>query len=355
MHHFASDNYAEVHPEIFEALAKANQGHASAYGSDEHTADALRKFKETFGEDSETFFVFNGTAANVLSLKALSESYHSIICTDVAHVQSDECGAPEKFLGCKLIALPSSDGKLTIETLKKFWETGLAQSGEQHHSQARVITITQSTEFGTVYSREEIARISEFAKAHSLYLHMVGSRISNAAASLDCTFKELTADLGVDVLSFGGTKNGLLYGEAVVFLKKNLARDFQYIRKQGMQLASKMRFISAQFEVLLSGMPGQELWRINARHANAMAKKLESALAGLAEVKISRPAQANAVFATLPRNVISELQKIFSFYIWGSAQEATRAEVRWMASFNTTAEDVEAFVEALKTLLTKVK
>ena len=254
---FASDNNAGVHPEVLQAIAAANQGHAVGYGDDPYTEAAVRKFKQHFGADIEVFIVFNGTAANCLSLKALTNTYHAVICAEAAHIYTDECGAPEKFTGCKLIPLPTREGKLTVEAVSQAYH-GI---GDQHHVQPRVISITQATEVGTVYKPAEIKALARFAHEHDMFLHVDGARIANAAASLGQTLRQASRDLGVDVLSFGGTKNGALGAEAVVFFDKALAHDFLYLRKQGMQLASKMRFISAQFDALLTG----DLWLKSAR------------------------------------------------------------------------------------------
>src|SRR5271165_4949142 len=264
---FASDNNAGVHPEILEAIGRANHGHVVAYGEDAYTRSAVKKFEEHFGPDIAVFFTFNGTGANVLSLQALTRPFHSILCSSFAHINSDECGAPEKHTGCKLITLPQQDGKITVESVRHAYH-GI---GDEHHSQPRVISITQSTEMGTVYQPEEIRGLARFAHEHDMFLHVDGARISNAAAALGQTLRQATGDLGVDVLSFGGTKNGIMGGEAVVFFHPELSRDFLYLRKQSMQLASKMRFIAAQFEALLTN----DLWRRSADHANRMARLLE--------------------------------------------------------------------------------
>jgi threonine aldolase len=335
---FASDNNAGVHPEIFKAIAEANQGHVIAYGDDAYTAGAIQAFQKHFGKDIAVFFVFNGTAANVLSIKAITHSYHSLICSDIAHLQVDECGAPEKYTGCKLLTVPSPDGKLTPEGILSH----LHGFGFEHHSQPRVISITQSTEMGTVYSIDEIKEIAKLAKEFQLYLHMDGARLANAAVSLNCDLKELSREAGLDVLSFGGTKNGMMYGEAIVFFNPALAADFKYVRKQGMQLGSKMRFISAQFSALLSN----DLWLNNARHANQMARYLKEKLRDISQITITQPVQANAVFAILPPEYIEELQKKFFFYVWN---EKT-SEVRWMTSFDTTAEDIDLFVAEIRKL-----
>src|SRR6478752_4512821 len=263
---FASDNYAGVHPEIMDALLRANHGHAESYGADEYTARATQKFKSLFGESTSVYFAYNGTGANVLALSALTHSFNSIICSDLAHINVDESTAPEKFTGCKLITIPTKDGKIYPDQI----EEKIHRIDDQHHPQAKVISISQSSEYATLYTAAEVKAIAAVAKKHKLFLHMDGSRIGNAAISLKEDFRSFTVDAGVDVLSFGGTKNGMMFGEAVIFFNKALAEDFAYLRKQGMQLHSKMRFIGAQFEALLTN----DLWKRNATHANKMAQKL---------------------------------------------------------------------------------
>jgi len=336
---FASDNNSGIHPKILEAIITANKGHAVAYGDDYYTELAVDKFREHFRDDIDVYFVFNGTAANVLGLKTATESFNSIICADAAHVNVDECGAPEKFTGCKLLTIPSDYGKITVDQIRgKMHGTGI-----EHHSQPRVVSITESTELGTVYTPEEIKRIADFVHSHDMLLHMDGARLSNAAASLNVGLRDLTADTRVDVLSFGGTKNGMLLGEAVIFFNKDLSRDFKYIRKQGMQLASKMRFISAQFIALLS----DDLWLKNARHSNEMARLLAEKVVRIPQIKITQKVEANAVFATIPKRCIPILQKKYFFYVWN---EET-SEIRWMTTFDTTEEDVENFVSFIRTTL----
>src|ERR1700692_3827062 len=263
---FASDNNAVVHPEVMEAMRRANEGHAVGYGDDPQTEAAVRKFREEFGADVEVFFVFNGTAANALSLQVLTRPFHAVLCPELSHIYTDECGAPEKLTGCKLIPLPAAGGKLTVETVAHAYH-GI---GDQHHVQPRVISITQSTEMGTVYKPAEIEALARFAHARKMFLHMDGARVSNAAAAQRLTLRQATRDAGVDALSFGGTKNGLMGVEAVVFFRPELTKDFLFIRKQGMQLASKMRFMSAQMNAFLTN----SLWRRNAEHANHMAELL---------------------------------------------------------------------------------
>lgn len=328
---FASDNNAGVHPEVLQAIAAANQGHAVGYGDDSCTEAAIRKFKRHFGADIEVFIVFNGTAANCLSLKALTSTYHAVICAEAAHIYTDECGAPEKFTGCKLIPLPTREGKLTVEAVRQAYH-GI---GDQHHVQPRVISITQATEVGTVYKPSEIKALARFAHEHDMFLHVDGARIANAAVSLGQSLRQASRDLGVDVLSFGGTKNGALGAEAVVFFDKALARDFLYLRKQGMQLASKMRFISTQFDALLTG----DLWRKSAEHANRMARLLQKNLSPIPDVKVVYKVEANGVFVKIPRKAIARLQKRYFFYVWNEEQSV----VRWMCSFDTTEHDIKQF------------
>lgn len=336
---FASDNYAGVHPEIMDALAHANKGHAGSYGADEYTLKAIQKFKDLFGEETEVFFAYNGTGANVLGLSALTRSFNSIICSDLAHINVDESTAPELFMGCKLITIPTKDGKIYAHEI----EERIQRIDDQHHPQAKVISISQSTEYATVYSIKEIEAISQVAKKYGLYFHMDGSRISNAAVSLKESFKSFTKAAGVDVLSFGGTKNGMMFGEAIVFFDPSLAKEFKFIRKQGMQLHSKMRYISAQFDALLSN----DLWKKNATHANRMAGLLEHEIRKVKEARITQSVDANGVFVSLPPEVIPELQQHHFFYVWN---EKT-SEVRLMCSFDTGEEEIKDFGVKLRALL----
>lgn len=336
---FASDNYAGVHPEVMAALALANNGHESSYGADTFTQQATSRFKELFGDQTEVFFVYNGTGANVLALSALTRSYMSVICAESAHINVDESTAPEKFTGCKLLTVPAPNGKIRPEQV----EARIIRVGDQHHPQVKVISISQTTEYGTVYSTEEIKALSDVAHRHGLLLHMDGARISNAAAALSMDFKSFTIEAGVDVLSFGGTKNGLMFGEAVVFFKPELAKEFQFLRKQGMQLHSKMRFISAQFIALLSN----DLWKRNALHANTMAARLAQGLKGIKGVQMTQQTEANGIFAILPPAAISKIQEHSFFYVWN---EAT-SEVRLMCSWDTTIEDIDGFIEAVRSAL----
>jgi len=329
---FASDNNAGVHPEVIEAIRAANEGHVIAYGDDPFTERAVKLFKKHFGPDVAVYFVFGGTGANVLGLKAVTKSHQAIICAETAHVNVDECGAPENFTGCKLLTVATPDGKLRVEQIKPL----LHGIGVEHHVQPAVITISQATEMGTVYTKDELKTLADFAHDQGMLLHVDGARLSNAAVSLNAVLKEITADVGVDVLSFGGTKNGMMYGEAVVFFDPKLAADFKYIRKQGMQLSSKMRFIAAQFEAMLSG----NLWQRGPAYANRMARLLASELSKLPQIKITQPVESNGVFAVIPSEHIPALQQKYFFYVWNEEI----SEVRLMASFDTTEEDIRDFV-----------
>ena len=342
---FGSDNFSGVHPEIVEAILAANEGHVPAYGDDPYTAAARKRFREHFGPDTEAFPVFNGTAANVDAIDAVTGPHHAVICTATSHLALDEAGAPERIAGVKLLPIETPDGKLTLGLIEE--GVDWSRVGDQHASQPRVISIANSTELGTVYTPEEVRTLVEFAHAHGMLLHVDGARICNAAAALDLDLAALTTDTGVDVLSFGGTKNGLLLGEAVVFLAEGLAEDFEFVRKQTAQLASKMRFLSVQLEALLAG----DLWRRNAAHANAMAARLAEAITAVEGVTLAHPAQANGVFAKLPAAAIEQLEFDAdggrAFYVW----EETSGTVRLMCSWDTTEEDVEAFAERLAAAL----
>lgn len=328
---FASDNYAGAHPEVLAAIAEANDGHAVAYGGDPWTARAEALLREHFGEQAQSFLVFNGSAANVLSLRALCRPWESVICAAQAHVNVDEGGAPERIAGVKLQDVPTRDAKLTPEHVMPL----LVRAGDEHAVQPRVVSVTQSTELGTRYSPGELRALADVAHERGLALHVDGSRLANAAAGLGVPLRALTTDVGVDVVSFGGTKNGLLLGEAVVFLDPDLAEGFKHLRKQTLQLASKGRFIAAQFVALLEG----DLWRRNAGRANAMATRLASALRDVPGVRLTQPVEANAIFAVLPAGVAEQLQRDWAFYTW---DEAT-GEVRLVCSWDTTADEVDAF------------
>jgi threonine aldolase len=336
---FASDNNAGVHPEMIEAIRAANEGHVVAYGDDPFTDRAVKVFQKHFGKDVAVYFVFGGTGANVLGLKAITNSYEAVVCAETAHINVDECGAPEKFTGCKLLSVRTPDGKLRVEQIKPF----LHGVGFEHHVQPRVISVSQATEMGTVYTKNELKTLARFAHDNNMLLHVDGARIANAAASLGAKLKEFTVDAGVDVLSFGGAKNGMMYGEAVVFFNKKLGENFKYIRKQGMHLPSKMRFISAQFEALLSG----DLWLRSATHANRMARVLASELEQVPGIKLTQPVEANGVFAVIPEKYIAALQKKYFFYVWNEEI----SECRFMASFDTTEEDIQDFVALVRKIV----
>ena len=346
---FASDNWSGVCPEIMQALAEVNPGHNEAYGEldDPITESAIDKFKQHFGEDIAVYFVYNGTAANVLGISQLMRSYHAMVTVGTAHLNEDECAAPEKFMGSKILKVETEDGKLKPEHVKPF----LVSFGFQHHAQPKVISISQVTELGTIYTPEEIKALADFAHENNMYLHMDGARISNAVVSLDTDFRNITIDAGVDVLSFGGTKNGLMFGEVVIFFGKDKGNDFEYLRKQGMQLHSKMRYISAQFDRYLTG----NLWKKNALMANEMAEKLAEKLEQFPELHITQKVMANGVFCTMPPELIPELQKEYFFHVWnekpslvGDAFANHVKEVRLMCSWDTTDEDISGFVSLIK-------
>lgn len=333
---FASDNYAGAHPEVLAALALANGGHQSAYGDDEYTAHLQQTVRSHFGPRAEAYPVFNGTGANVISLQALTDRWGAVICAETAHINVDECGAPERVGGLKLLTVPTEDGKLTPELIDREahgWD-------DEHRAMPQVVSITQNTELGTVYSVEEIRAICDHAHERGMKVHMDGARIANAAAALDRPMRAFTNAAGVDVLSLGGTKNGMIFGEAVVVLNPDAVRAMKHLRKLSMQLASKMRFISAQWDALLSG----DLWLRNARHSNAMARRLAEGVKDVDGVEILYPVHANAVFARLPNEVSERLQKRYRFYFWNEAA----GDVRWMCSFDTSEEDVDGFVAALR-------
>lgn len=337
---FASDNYAGAHPEILAALALANGGHQVAYGEDEYTDHLQRLMHSHFGSTAEAFPVFNGTGANVTALQALTDRWGAVICAESAHINVDEGGAPERMGGLKLLTVPTEDGKLTPELIDRQawgWE-------DEHRAMPQVVSITQNTELGTVYTPDEIRAIVEHAHERGMKVHLDGARIANAAASLDVPMRTFTNAVGVDVLSFGGTKNGMLFGEAIVVLNPDAVSHMKHLRKMSMQLASKMRFVSVQLEALLA----RDLWLRNARHSNSMAQRLAAGVRDVDGVEILHPVQANAVFARLPQDVSRRLQRRFRFYFW----DETAGDVRWMCSFDTSEDDVDSFVQALKEEMT---
>ena len=343
---FASDNYSGIHPEVLAAIAAANDGHQIAYGEDQYTERLQEVFRGHFGDGIQAFPVFNGTGANVVGLQSMLPRWGAVIAASTAHINVDEGGAPERMGGMKLLTVEAHDGKLTPELVdREAWGWG-----DEHRAQPLVVSITQSTELGTLYTPDEIRALAEHAHERGMKLHMDGSRISNAAAALDLPFAAFTRDVGVDVLSFGGTKNGAMLGEAIVVLNPEASDGLIYSRKYSMQLASKMRFVSAQLIALLEG----DLWKRNASHSNAMAQRLRAGIeAGLAAgtirgVEFTQPTQVNGVFATLPAGVADRLREVFRFYDW----DAARREVRWMCSFDTQESDVDAFIDALGRLTT---
>lgn len=333
---FASDNNSGIHPEILKSIENANVGHSKGYGDDEWTKEAISLFKKEFGNQTEVFFVLTGTGANILGLMSVMHSFNSVICAETSHIHTDECGAPEKFTGSKLIPVQSSDGKIYPEQLKKY----LHGFDFEHHSQPGVISITQATELGTVYSVNEIKELAQLAHLHRMFLHMDGARISNAAVSLGLNFREFTVEAGVDILSFGGTKNGMMLGEAVLIFNPELARFSKFYRKQAAQLYSKMRFVGAQFIPYLR----DKIWKKNAEHSNNMAKLLESEITKIDGIEITQKVEANGIFAIIPRDLIPILQEKYFFYTW----DETRSEVRWMTSFDTTEEDILDFSALLR-------
>lgn len=344
---FASDNHAGAHPQVLEAIAAANVGHADSYGADPWTARLEDAFRRHFGDRARAFPVFGGTGANVLCLELLGDRQGAVICAADAHINVDECGAPERLTGMKLLTVETEHGKLGPGDVSR-WE---ARRGDEHHVQPRVVSITQSTELGTVYKPEEIGAIAEAAHERGMSLHLDGARIANAAAALDRPLTEFTTDVGVDAVSFGGTKNGLLFGEVAVLLSGAAAPErVPFARKQLMQLASKMRFLSAQFEALFAN----DLWLRSARHANAMATRLAEGMKGLEGAELVHPVESNGLFVRLPNRAVGELLErlpgAHPFYIWESGSE--RSVVRWMCSWDTTERDVEALLDMAREILT---
>jgi threonine aldolase len=341
---FGSDNHSGVHPELMKALFESNMDHAPSYGTDTWSEAATHAFKKEFGPSTEVFFVFNGTASNVLALRFLCEKYESILCSDASHLHMDECGAPEFFAG-KLLTLPQKDGKMSLATLKD----ALIRRGDQHYSQSKVVSLTQPTELGTCYSKQEIKEIADWAHQNNMYVHMDGARLTNALVHLNCSFQEMTTDLGVDVVSFGGTKNGLMMGEAILVLTPQLAQlskqKLKYIRKQSAQLPSKTRFIAAQFTRYLQ----QDLFLNIARHSCSLAQRLHDGLAQIPEIKLTTPRQSNAVFAVLPKEWIKLIREHYFFYIW----DEKTFECRIMTGWDTSEHEVDDFIQRLRALSQK--
>jgi threonine aldolase len=332
---FGSDNFSGALPAVLKALEEAAHGHRHSYGDDNCTAAAVSEFKRIFGADTEVFFVYNGTGANVLGISAFADSYHAIVCPETAHVNTDECGAVEKYTGCKLLTVATPDGKLTPGDIRD----RAYGFGNQHHVQPRIVSVSQCTELGTAYSVDELGAICETAHSLGMFVHVDGARIANALAYSGVAPATMTREAGVDVLSFGGTKNGMLFGEAVVFFRRP-PKDPRYIRKQMMQLHSKSRFIAAQFLAVLR----DDLWLKSASHANSMARRLAEAVSSVPGVRITHPVQGNEVFAILPSDSIAPLQNECFFYVWNK----TASEVRWVCSFDTDEDDIAEFADKLR-------
>ena len=336
---FGSDNHSGIHPQVLEAIQKANYGYCPAYGDDPLTIKVLEQIKQLFGGNCDAWFVITGTGANILSLQSVIHSYNAIICSKSAHINTDECGAVQKFTQSRLQPIETTDGKLTPELIAPL----LLGNRDQHHSQAKVISISQSTEYGTLYSLQELKALADFAHQNNMFLHIDGARLANAASALNCSLKEMTKDISADVVSFGGTKNGLLCGEAIISFNPEITSDMRFYRKQASQLLSKMRFVSAQFEAYLQ----DDLYLQNAFCANKMAKLLAKRLQEIKEVTVTQEVEVNSLFVILPEHIIETLQQKYHFYTWN---EATN-EVRLMCSFNTKEEHIDEFINDLKTLL----
>ncbi|MBV9205345.1 MAG: threonine aldolase [Actinobacteria bacterium] len=330
---FGSDNHAGTHPAVLRAIVEANAGDAVAYGADPWTERAATALRETFGAD-DAFLVLNGSGANVLGLSLLLRRHEAVICAESAHIHTDECGSAERLLGTKLLTVPSPEGKISAELIGE----QLSGRGDDHRAQPGVVAVTQSTELGTCYTLAELQKIAAFCRASDLRVYLDGARLANAAASLDCPLADLAEC--ADVLSFGGTKNGAMGAEALIVMRPGLAADAPYLRKQQTQLTSKMRFVAAQFGALLHG----DLWRANAAHANAMARRLADGVAAIDGVEIVYPVQANAVFAKLPSRHIAALQQDWFFHFWDEKESV----VRWMTAFDTTEADVDAFLVSVR-------
>lgn len=338
MKSFASDNNSGVHPQIMEAILNANKGHAIGYGDDNWTALADKKLQKIFGEDVQPYYVFNGTGSNMVALQALTLPFHSILCAATAHINVDECGAPAKFTGCMIKEIPTTDGKLSPELIRSY----LHGFGDQHHSQPKVIYISQTTEMGTIYTPEETKAICRLAHEHGMFVHMDGARLANASAKLGVGLRELSRDCGVDILSFGGTKNGMMLGEAVIAFRPELQENLKFYRKQSAQLYSKMRYISCQFTAYLQ----DDLWLENAKHANEMADYLAYRLSKIPDIRFIQKVESNALFLTMPGELIPKLQQAYFFYVWNEE----RNEVRLVTSWDTNKSDIDEFVKKLVSL-----
>lgn len=336
MRSFASDNNSGVHPSVMNAVLEANDNHAVGYGDDAWTEKAVQKIKEVFGNEADPFFVFNGTGANSVALQAVTRPFNSILCAETAHINVDECGAPGRMTGCAIVAIPTPDGKLTPELIKP----RLHNFGVCHHSQPKAVYISQVSELGTVYTIEEVKAIADLLHVHDMYLHMDGARLANACAYLKCTMKELTVDAGVDILSFGGTKNGMMMGEAVVSFRPEITENLPYYRKQSAQLASKLRYLSAQFIPYLEN----NLWLENAMKANISAAHLAHILGQYPQIRFTQKVESNQLFFTLPAEALKKLQEKYFFYMWNEEIN----EARLVTSWDTTGEDLAEIEQTLK-------
>ncbi len=336
---FGSDNHSGVHPDILEVFHLANKGYAVGYGEDRITIDAIGQLQDLFGGACDVWLMMTGTGANMVALQSVVASFHSIICADYAHINVDECGAVQKFTQARLESVKTTDGKLTPNLIEPL----MTGRGDEHRSQKKVVSISQSTEYGTAYSLKELQELSDFAHQYDMLLHVDGARLANAAAYLDVTLEQMTKDVGVDMVSFGGTKNGMMFGEAVISFRPELTKNLIYYRKQAAQLFSKMRYIAAQYTVYMNN----DLWLTNARQANAMARYLAERLSDLERAKVVSPVQSNAVFAIIPAETVSKLQDRYHFYVW----DETSMVVRLMCSFDTQEEYVDRFIKDLSSFL----
>ena len=333
---FKSDNNSGIHPKVLEAIINANNGHNSAYEDDGYSIEAKKIISELFGRDVDVYFVTSGTASNVIGLSGVLKPFESVVCPDTAHINVDECGAFELFTGSKILYIPNRDGKI----VKKDIEPLLDSIGDEHRSQPKVISISQTTELGTLYTVEEIEGLADFAHKNNMLLHVDGARIANAVVALDTSFKEMITDTGVDLLSFGGTKNGMMIGEAIISLDKDLSKQFKFRRKQGMQLLSKMRFISAQYLAYLSN----DLWKENARNANNMGQYLKKELSKIEGIEVNKDLITNMVFASMDERLIGNLEEEFDFYVTNKEKN----EVRFVMSFDITKKDIDKFINFIK-------
>ena len=336
MRSFASDNNSGVHPLVMEAIAKANDNHAVGYGDDPWTAAATDKIRAVFGPSADPFFVFNGTGANSVALQAVTRPFNSILCATTAHIYVDECGAPARMTGCAVTPIPTPDGKLTPELIRPY----LCNFGVCHHSQPKAVYISQVSELGTVYTIEEVRALADLLHAYHMYLHMDGARLANACAHLNCTMKQVTVDAGVDILSFGGTKNGMMMGESVISFRPEISENLAFYRKQSAQLASKLRYLSAQFIPYLT----DNLWLENALRANISAEKLADVLRQYPEIHFTQAVESNQLFFTIPEKPLKKLQEKYFFYMWNEANR----EARLVTSWDTSGEDIARFEQDLK-------